>query len=105
MALIASGFFRYARFYLSKRELSQYVQGVQTGSVKTDYEFYHEPRKVGLYTVTITDKLPDGTIRFVTAYDGLDKSGFAYCPTSPPIREKNTYKHLKGPWWFWHQNF
>lgn len=107
VALAWSGTFSLIRFALSVPALERYAQDVKAGKVDLNFEWSHPPRSVGLYRVTVTDLLPDGTVRVITSSDGLfDKAGFAYAPDAvPQQKSEDYYKHLFGPWWRWQQGF
>ena len=107
LVLVHSGTMMLARLYISSSALEQYAKNVHEGKVDIAFEFTHPSRLIGLYSISITDAMPDGGVRFITSGDGLfDKAGFAYYPNGePPKREENTYNHIYGPWWQWKEGF
>ena len=107
LVLVHSGTMMLARLYISSSALEQYAKDVHEGKVDIAFEFTHPSRLIGLYSISITDAMPDGGVRFITSGDGLfGKAGFAYYPNGePPNREENTYNHIYGPWWQWKQGF
>lgn len=107
MALSYLDTFSWLRFAVSEPALTSYVEGVRAGKVDLGFEFEHPPRRIGLYTVTFTDSLDDGTVRLITSSHGLlDKAGVANSPnTPPPKRGEDSYKHIHHDWWFWYQSW
>lgn len=106
VALAHGGAFQYARFQLSAAALQAYVQDVRSGKLREQKR--EDPvRSAGLYTITETERLPDGGIRFITSASGLaDDAGFAYAPAGePPAIGKSYYTHISGPWWFWYRSW
>jgi hypothetical protein len=101
------GWFAQLRFSLSESALMTYAAEVRRGAIRRDDEFHHSPRRVGLYTVTMTDLLPDGTVRLITSsHNLLDRAGFAHSPSQPPPkRGEDTYTHLRGHWWVWRESW
>jgi len=101
------GVFAQLRFALSESALMIYVAEVRSGASGRDDEFHHSPRRVGLFTVTTTDLLPDGTVRMITSSHGLlDRAGFAHSPSQPPPeRGEDTYVPIKGQWWIWRESW
>ena len=97
----------FARFAISLPAINQYVNGVRAGSVTVDFEFSHEVRWIALYSITMTDKLPNGGVRFITSTDGLfDRAGFATFPAGKPlVVEGDSYTHIVGSWWRWEEYF
>jgi hypothetical protein len=107
LALSLLGVFSSARFALSEQALVDYVENVRAGKVDLAFEFNHPPRHTGLYTVTFTDLLPDGTVRMLTsAHRVLDRAGFANSPHDPPPRQgEDSYKHIHQQWWYWYESW
>jgi len=107
LVLSSMGIFSFIRFAVSEHALTNYVERVRAGEIDVDFEFFHPPRQVGLYTTSITEALPDGTVRFITSSDGVfDKAGFANLPSNaPPIQAENSYKHIYGQWWYWYASW
>lgn len=107
LILAQLGVFSIARFSLSEQALSNYAERVRSGNVNLAFEFNHPPRRVGLYSVTFTDLLPDGTVRVLTSSHGLlDRAGFANSPqTPPPRRGEDSYKHIHQQWWYWYESW
>jgi hypothetical protein len=107
LGLAWSGAFFHIRFAISEPLLSRYVERVRAGKVNLAFEFHHPPRLVGLYVVSITDLLPDGTVRFITSGDGvMNRAGFAFSANSPPPRQgEDSYKHIRGQWWIWSESW
>ncbi len=107
LVLSSMGIFSFVRFVVSEHALMNYVESVRAGAIDVDFEFFHPPRQVGLYTTSITDVLPDGTVRIITTSDGLfDKAGFANSPSNPPPKQaENSYKHIYGQWWYWYESW
>ncbi len=107
LALLFSGMFQQARFFLGSSALQAYVQEVQAG--KLPPQTFDDPaRSAGLYTITETELLPGGGVRFITSSDGFaDAAGFAYAPAGEPptLSAKDDYTHISGPWWFWLRRF
>lgn len=107
LLLAYSGVFSAVRFTLSKPSLTNYVADVRAGKVNLNFEFSHPARQIGLYSITITELLPDGTVRIITSSDGLlNSAGFANSPHSPPLRQgEDSYKHIQQRWWYWYQSW
>lgn len=107
LALSSLGVFSFIRFAISERSLTHYVERVRSGEIVLASEFNHPSRQVGLYTITVTDLLPDGTIRMITSsHSLLDRAGFAHSPANPPPRQgEDSYQHLYGHWWYWFESW
>ncbi|MDO9365488.1 MAG: hypothetical protein Q7T58_03965 [Methylotenera sp.] len=107
LVLALTGVFSSARFVLSERALSDYVEQVRAGKVDLAFEFNHPRRQVGLYSVTFTDLLPDGTVRMLTSSHGLlDRAGFANSSHTPPSRQgEDSYEHIHQQWWYWYESW
>jgi hypothetical protein len=105
LALAYTGTLKQARFHMSYAELNQYAKDVNDGKVDMNFDFYHPRRQIGLYSTTMTDKLPNKGVRFLTSGEGLfTQAGFAFFPeTAPPVKDKNSYTHIDGFWWLWKQ--
>lgn len=101
LGLAGTGVFSYARFFLSLPALNHYVEQVRTGETQTVNGW------IGLYSVTDTQWLADGTVRFITGSSGLlDQAGLARSDHAPPLKMgEDTYKKLYGNWWFYHQSW
>jgi hypothetical protein len=106
-AIAYSGALTQCRFWLSSFALERYVKDVRGGKINVDFEFAHPSRQVGLFSVSITDALPYGGVRFITSSSGVfEKAGFAHFPNGdPPFKSKNSYTHISGSWWKWVQHF
>lgn len=106
-ALAYSGALMQCRFLLSSFALEKYANDVREGRINVSFEFTHPSRQVGLYSISTTDALPDGGVRFITSSSGVfDKAGFAHFPIGdPPFKSKNSYTHISGSWWKWVQDF
>lgn len=98
-----------ARLYASSAALEGYVNDVRSGRIVMSFEFEngHPARSVGLYSIYLTEKIPNEGVQFLTSRDGLfDRAGFAYYSSGePPHRGKNSYTHIYGPWWKWKEWF
>ena len=107
LVLSQLGVFSYIRFVLSEQALSSYVENVRAGKINLAFEFNHPPRQVGLYTVSLTDLMPDGTVRVITSTHGImDKAGFANSLHNPPPRQgEDSYKHIHQQWWYWYESW
>lgn len=101
------GVFSSVRFMLSEPALLSYVESVRAGKVELAVEFNHAPRHIGLYTITYTDLIPDGTVRVLTSSHGvMDRAGFAHSPQNPPPRRgEDFYKHIHQQWWIWYESW
>lgn len=102
-----SGLFSLIRFTLAEQALSQYAADVRSGKINIDFEFTHEKKRIGLYQLTITEHLSDGTVRFITSsHNLLDSAGFANSESNPPQkRGEDSYKHIYGNWWVWYRSW
>lgn len=107
LILALTGVFSSVRFVLSEQALSSYAENVRAGKVDLEFEFNHPARHVGLYTVTFTDLLADGTVRMLTSSHGvLDRAGFANSPANPPLKQgEDSYKHIHRQWWYWYESW
>ena len=107
VALAWSGAFSYTRFFASLPALNQYAGQVRSGQIDLAFEFKHPPRYIGLYRMTMTELLADGTVRFITSSHNLfDEAGFAHSPNHPPLAVgEDTYRPIDGPWWYWQQSW
>lgn len=101
------GIFSAARFAMSETALSNYAESVRAGKIDLKFEFNHPARHVGLYTVTFTDLLADGTVRMLTSSHGvLDRAGFANSLANPPPKQgEDSYKHIHRQWWYWYESW
>jgi hypothetical protein len=103
--LVGSGLLSSVRFRLSESAFQTYIEDVRAGRVAASGRLSPSHR-IGLYTITETELLPNGIVRFITSLDGIDDAGFAYSSTSEPLRiGEDSYKHITGPWWHWHRSF
>jgi hypothetical protein len=103
--LVGSGQLSLVRFRLSESALQMYIEDVRAGRVAT-FGSLAPSHRIGLYTITETELLPNGIVRFITSADGIDDAGFAYSSTSEPPRiGEDSYTHLTGPWWHWRRRF
>jgi len=107
LLVVYSGLFSLVRFALGEHALSQYAADVRSGKINVDFEFVHEKKRIGLYQLTITEHLSDGTVRFITSsHNLLDSAGFANSESSPPMkRGEDSYKHIYGNWWVWYRSW
>ncbi len=107
LVLALAGVFSSVRFALSEHALSVYAEQVRAGKVDLAFEFNHPKRQVGLYSVTFTDILPDGTVRILTSSHGLlDRAGFANSSHIPPLMQgEDSYKHIHQQWWYWYESW
>lgn len=63
------------------------------------------PGRVGLYRVANYERF-EGGFRFHTGDELLDFVGLAYCGgCRPPVIYEDSYDHLRGDWWVWHQSW
>lgn len=107
MLLSQLGIFALLRFKLSEPALVEYVEQVRTGKVNIAFEFEYPPRQIGLYTLTVTNLLPDRTVRFITSsHFILDKAGFAHAPNNPPKPQgEASYQQINQQWWYYYQSW
>ena len=107
LALAYSGSLKQTRFHMSYTALNQYAKDVNNGKVDTNFDFHHPRRQIGLYSTSMTDRLPNNGVQFITSSDGIfNSAGFAYFPESaPPFKSKNSYTHIDGAWWVWNKRF
>ncbi len=89
------------RLKLSEDALLEYVQTIQPGTRKPFSEHGHW---VGLFKIKSVEHI-DGCIRIKTNDGFTDEAGLAYSPKNPPpqVWITDSYRHLYGPWWHWHQ--
>ena len=61
----------------------------------------------GLFRVRELTRFENGELRFLTSSCGLvDQCGVVYSPAGPPPnRGEDSFTHLYGPWWHWHQSW
>ncbi len=64
----------------------RYANRTYAGSGKLREQKREDPvRSAGLYTISETERLPGGGIRFITSASGLaDEAGFVYYPEGEP---------------------
>ncbi|MDD5271912.1 MAG: hypothetical protein PHU14_04255 [Methylovulum sp.] len=107
LTLAFAGVFSDIRFALSEQALDTYVDDVRQGKVAWAFEFNTPPRQIGLYRVTRTDLLPDGTVRIITSgHKVMDKAGFAKSARRPPPKQgEGSYKPIHRQWWYWHESW
>jgi hypothetical protein len=107
LVLALTGVFSSVRFALSEHALSVYAEQVRAGKIDLAFEFNHPKRQVGLYSITFTDILSDGTVRVLTSSHGIfDRAGFANSSHTPPQRQgEDFYKHIHQQWWYWHESW
>lgn len=101
------GGFCWVRFKLSEQALVKYVGEVRAGKIDLSYEFEHPPRQIGLYRITVTQLLPDNTVRFITStHNFLDKAGFAHSPKQSPLKQgEDFYQQIDQDWWYYYQSW
>ncbi len=107
LVLADVGVFSLIRFTLSEPALLDYAKNVRARKIDMAFEFRHSPRNVGLYTVTVTDLLSDGTVRVITSRAGMfDNAGFAHTVDgAPPEQYQNRYRPIYREWWHWTQKW
>ena len=68
--------------------------------------FQERPPGVGLFRVR-EFALFDGELRFLTSCCGLvDNCGLVFSPNGPPPnRGEDSFAHIYGDWWHWHQSW
>lgn len=61
----------------------------------------------GLFRVRELARFENGELRFLTSSCGLvDQCGVVYSPAGkPPNRGEDSFTHLYGSWWHWHQSW
>lgn len=61
----------------------------------------------GLFQVREFQRFENGELRFLTSSCGLvDQCGVVYSPAGqPPNRGEDSFTHLYGSWWHWHQSW
>jgi hypothetical protein len=61
----------------------------------------------GLFHVREFTRFDGGELRFLTSSCGLvDQCGLVYSPSGrPPNRGEDSFTHLYGSWWHWHQSW
>lgn len=107
VSLAALGAFSIVRFTVSVPALNAYVDEVRGGRVNLAYDFNHPTRYIGLFAITRTDLLSDGTVRLITSADGLmSRAGLAKSPSfHPPRQGEDSYRNLVGQWWYWRESW
>lgn len=106
VALSAGGVFAQARFLASAGALSDYVAAVRAGTIPPQ-EHGASARRVGLYSVSATQRLDGGAVRFITCSEGLlNAAGFAHSPDGPPPHlGEDDYRPWRGAWYLWRQGW
>jgi hypothetical protein len=68
--------------------------------------FQEHPQWIGLFRVRAFSQFGD-ELRFLTGSCGLvDNCGLVFSPNGPPPnRGEDTFEHLYGDWWHWHQSW
>lgn len=68
--------------------------------------FHERPLWVGLFRVREFRQVDD-ELRFLTSSCGLvDNCGLVFSPSGPPRnRGEDTFQHIYGDWWHWHQSW
>jgi hypothetical protein len=68
--------------------------------------FHERPPWVGLFRIRGFQRFDD-ELRFVTSSCGLvDHCGLVFSPSGPPRnRGEDTFAHIYGDWWHWHQSW
>jgi hypothetical protein len=91
------------RLYLSRDALLQAAPSLAQMSSR---ELWFSPRWVGLFRVREFSQF-GGELRFLTSECGVvDTCGVVYSPSGPPPnRGEDSFRHLYGPWWHWHQSW
>jgi hypothetical protein len=91
-----------ARFHVSRSVMAALTSEV----IHTPSGTAIPDQRVGLYRATEIERLVD-SVRFKVAGTGFgDNAGFAYSPNrAPPSSAEDTYIHLDGPWWLWHESW
>lgn len=93
-----------ARLFLSGPALQQSASYLARLPPAT---FHERPPWVGLFRVRDFSQFENGELRFLTNGCGLvDNCGLVYSPGGPPPnRGEDTFEHLYGAWWHWHQSW
>ncbi|MFI7466928.1 hypothetical protein [Nonomuraea sp. NPDC049646] len=101
-ALVLTGVPSEVRFALSESALERFARTVAADTRAVE----HEDQWVGLYPLTVIQRMPGGA-RFLVSDTGLfDQYGFAWSPGGEPPEESHTgYTHLEGPWYVWESRF
>ena len=91
------------RLFFSGPALAQ--SGPWFASLPEGYVYQRRPR-VGLFHVREFAQFGD-ELRFLTSDCGVvDNCGLVYSPSGrPPNRGEDSFEHLYGPWWHWHQSW
>ena len=68
--------------------------------------FQERPPWIGLFRVREFAQF-DGELRFLTSSCGLvDNCGLVFSPNGPPPnRGEDSFAHIYGDWWHWHQSW
>jgi hypothetical protein len=92
-----------ARLFLSGPALRQSAAYL---SQLPQSRFQEQPQWIGLFRVREFSQF-DGELRFLTNSCGLvDNCGLVFSPNGrPPNRGEDTFEHLYGEWWHWHQSW
>jgi hypothetical protein len=101
-ALWQTGAALQARFLLSQPAMSEMATSILASPEGREIS----DRRVGLYWAKDIERVR-GAVRFHVAASGFGNStGFAYSPErEPPNLGEDTYEHLQGPWWLWHESW
>jgi hypothetical protein len=93
------------RVYLSSNALRGSARELERAPFESA-SMHWSGHRVGLFYVREFDRHGD-ELRFLTSQCGLvDNCGIVYSPAGqPPNRGEDSYRHLYGPWWHWHQSW
>src|SRR5262245_23694850 len=102
IGLVATNTLMFPRLWLSDRALRGSGARLSAWHPKA----YGESTRVGLFFVREYSQFGD-EMRFLTSECGLvDQCGFVYSPGGrPPNRGEDSFSHLYGDWWHWHQSW
>ena len=101
----------YVRFVASRPALEKYVRDAQrarTGSALAEWTRTNSRSVawVGLFRVSETEALNDGTVRLITGSCMFDDCGLVFSPRGAPLRiEEDWFEHLVGRWWQWRRSW
>jgi hypothetical protein len=91
-----------ARLFLSGPALQQSAAYL---SQLPPSRFQERPPLVGLFRVRAFAQF-DGELRFLTSSCGLvDHCGLVFSHGRPRNRGEDTFEHIYGEWWHWHQSW
>ena len=92
-----------ARLFLSGPALQQSAEYL---SQLPPSRFQERPPWIGLFRVREFSQFED-ELRFLTSSCGLvDNCGLVFAPSGPPPnRGEDTFEHIYGEWWHWHQSW